>query len=321
MVVWGRLLWRRPVRWRRDSIRVVRGPRFLRASVARRRRPRRRASTIGGFFPWWHPFFRFAVDLNVEPGDEIGPQPRAMGIDPTRDLKTLVLSHLHHDHADGLEHFKGTEILVSDEYYQASQGFRGAMRGAVPSRWPSWFEPVQSRKVIGPVAQIRVVLGPGSFGRRGPAYCHLNLLALPAIRQHGRSHHRSAVDAEGLAGDESGLIGAQEPDCAAMSAPVPRRPSGMLAAIVSLDGRGAPLRARRRDRHDATPARGDHVRQRDLAAVKGAGEVDVEHPLPGLDGNRGGPNRGKSPPPSRRRLQSPPPPGSLPAPQCIFSAL
>lgn len=96
-----------------------------------------------GFFPWWHPFFRFAVDMNVEPGDEIGAQLRAMGIDPGRDLKTLVLSHLHHDHADGLEYFEGTEIIVSEENYQISKGFRGTMLGAVPSQWPSWFDPVR----------------------------------------------------------------------------------------------------------------------------------------------------------------------------------
>jgi glyoxylase-like metal-dependent hydrolase (beta-lactamase superfamily II) len=102
-----------------------------------------------GFFPWWHPFFRFAVDMNVEPGDEIGAQLQAMGIDPRRDLKTLVLSHLHHDHADGLEHFQGTQIVVSEENYQVSQGFHGAMLGAVPSQWPSWFEP-QRRAFDGP---------------------------------------------------------------------------------------------------------------------------------------------------------------------------
>lgn len=95
-----------------------------------------------GFFPWWHLYFRVAVDLNVEPGDEIGSRLRSMGIDPARDLKTLVLSHLHHDHADGLEHFEGAPVLVSEENLRASRGFRGAMLGAVPSRWPSWFEPV-----------------------------------------------------------------------------------------------------------------------------------------------------------------------------------
>jgi len=102
-----------------------------------------------GFFPWWHPFFRFAVDMNVEPGDEIGNQLRAMGIDPGKDLKSLVLSHLHHDHADGLEHFNGTEIIVSEENYQVSKGFKGAMMGAVPSQWPSWFDP-QRRHFTGP---------------------------------------------------------------------------------------------------------------------------------------------------------------------------
>lgn len=73
-----------------------------------------------GFFPWWHPYFRFAVDLNVAPPEEIGPQFRARGIDPRRDLNALVLSHLHHDHADALEHFRDTRILVSRENYEVS---------------------------------------------------------------------------------------------------------------------------------------------------------------------------------------------------------
>ena len=104
-----------------------------------------------GFFPWWHLYFRVAVDLQVEPGDEIGPQLRAMGIDPARDLKALVLSHLHHDHADGLEHFRGARIVVSRENYEASRGLRGALVGAVPSQWPRWFDPV-AEELDGPAA-------------------------------------------------------------------------------------------------------------------------------------------------------------------------
>jgi N-acyl homoserine lactone hydrolase len=93
-----------------------------------------------GWFPWWSPL-RLAVDIHVEPGDEIGPRLRSMGIDPGKDLRMLVLSHLHHDHADGLSHFRGTDIAVSDENYRAAVGLKGALIGAVPSRWPSWFDP------------------------------------------------------------------------------------------------------------------------------------------------------------------------------------
>jgi N-acyl homoserine lactone hydrolase len=112
-----------------------------------------------GWLPWWHPFFRFAIDLRVEQADEIGPQLRSLGIDPGTDLRMLVLSHLHHDHADGLSHFRGTDIVVSAENYQAALGLPGILIGANPARWPSWFSP-RLVELAGPAA--------GSFERTLP---------------------------------------------------------------------------------------------------------------------------------------------------------
>jgi len=98
-------------------------------------------ATNAGFTPWWHPFFRWCVDIRVAPEDEVGPRLRSIGVDPRKDLRRVVLSHLHHDHADGLSHFEGTTVVVSRENWQASRGVRGTMAGALPRRWPRWFDP------------------------------------------------------------------------------------------------------------------------------------------------------------------------------------
>jgi N-acyl homoserine lactone hydrolase len=123
-----------------------------------------------GWFPWWHPFFRFAIDLRVEQADEIGSQLRSLGIDPGADLRMLVLSHLHHDHADGLRHFRGTDILVSAENYQAALGLPGTLLGANPARWPSWFTP-RLVELTGPAA--------GPFERTRPLTADGTVFAVP----------------------------------------------------------------------------------------------------------------------------------------------
>jgi glyoxylase-like metal-dependent hydrolase (beta-lactamase superfamily II) len=82
------------------------------------------------------------VKLNVKPEDEIGPKLRSIGI-PPEEVRWLILTHLHTDHAGGLEHFLKSKILVSQKEYFAASGLRGKMSGYLPNRWPDWFVPTQ----------------------------------------------------------------------------------------------------------------------------------------------------------------------------------
>lgn len=94
-----------------------------------------------GYFPGWQPYFRFAVKEWVRPEEEIGPQLQALGIDPQHDVRWLVMTHLHTDHAGGLAHFPGVDTLVSRTEYAGAQGFRGRVEGYPNNRWPNSFAP------------------------------------------------------------------------------------------------------------------------------------------------------------------------------------
>jgi N-acyl homoserine lactone hydrolase len=93
-----------------------------------------------GYFPRWHPYYRLAVRALVRPEQEIGPQLRRLGLSP-RDVRWVVMTHLHTDHAGGLHHFPKSDILVSRPEYAAARGLRGKLRGYLPHRWPEWFAP------------------------------------------------------------------------------------------------------------------------------------------------------------------------------------
>jgi N-acyl homoserine lactone hydrolase len=90
--------------------------------------------------PRWHPYFRYAVRFEIEREQEAGPQLRALGIAP-RDVKTVVLTHMHIDHDGGLADFDASTVLVSPGELKAASGFAGEIRGYLPGRWPKGFDP------------------------------------------------------------------------------------------------------------------------------------------------------------------------------------
>ena len=93
-----------------------------------------------GYFPWWHPYYRFALREWVRPEEEIGPQMRALGFDP-QEVRWLLLTHLHTDHAGGLAHFPNAEHLLARREYENDTGVLSMLRGFLPNRWPDWFRP------------------------------------------------------------------------------------------------------------------------------------------------------------------------------------
>jgi N-acyl homoserine lactone hydrolase len=139
------------------------------------------------YFPAWHPFFRTAARFDVKPEDEIGPQLRKLGIAPD-DVQTVVLTHLHTDHAGGLHHFPKSKIFVAAQEYQGALGFSGQVMGYLPHRWPDWFAPVAI-----PFAPIEF----GPFPRSFPVTAAGDVMIVPTPG-HTRGHVSVIVQADGL---------------------------------------------------------------------------------------------------------------------------
>jgi N-acyl homoserine lactone hydrolase len=120
-----------------------------------------------GYFPRWHPYFRFGVREWVQPEDEIGPQLRRLGFSPD-DVRWVVLTHFHTDHAGGLRHFPNSEILCSRVDHEYSRGLLGRARGLLPQHWPSWFSPTLIETTEGRFGPF-----PGSTGLTAAGDVHL----------------------------------------------------------------------------------------------------------------------------------------------------
>jgi N-acyl homoserine lactone hydrolase len=87
-----------------------------------------------------HPFIHNCAVFEVTPELEVGPQLQELGISG-RDVKLVVLTHMHIDHDAGLSHFQQSTILVAPGEIAKSKGMFGTITGHLPRRWPGWFDP------------------------------------------------------------------------------------------------------------------------------------------------------------------------------------
>jgi N-acyl homoserine lactone hydrolase len=113
----------------------------------------------------YHPYVRWEVAFQIDREEEMGPQLRALGIGP-RDVKKVILSHLHMDHDGGLAHFPNSEIFVAAGELRAASGWAGRIRGYLPDRWPSWFDPLPlelAAEPFGPFARSRRLTDVGDI--------------------------------------------------------------------------------------------------------------------------------------------------------------
>jgi len=143
-----------------------------------------------------HPYHRWEVNFRLERDEEVGPQLRALGIGP-RDVARVILTHLHADHDGGLAHFPNTEVLVSRGELRTARGWIGRLRGYLPHRWPTWFDPI-------PLDLAPDAHGPFSASNRLTAAGDVIAVATPG---HTADHLSVVVEHQGatyfLAGDAS----------------------------------------------------------------------------------------------------------------------
>jgi N-acyl homoserine lactone hydrolase len=78
-------------------------------------------------------FFQLNFRFHIEPAQEIAPRLEDLGITPA-DVKTVILTHTHIDHSDGVNAFPNAEILVSSREWADVQRF-GTFHGCVPANW------------------------------------------------------------------------------------------------------------------------------------------------------------------------------------------
>ncbi|KAH8879257.1 Metallo-hydrolase/oxidoreductase [Thozetella sp. PMI_491] len=123
-----------------------------------------------GFRSAWSPSKMFAT-TQILPEHGIVHQLRANGVEP-KDLQAIVLSHLHGDHAGGLQDLlkeaQDIPVYISQAHWDAfgKHPFFAALQGCNPAHWPNPFEPrllLFSDGSVGPWKQSSKITSDGSI--------------------------------------------------------------------------------------------------------------------------------------------------------------
>ncbi|MEM8894787.1 MAG: MBL fold metallo-hydrolase [Bacteroidota bacterium] len=81
-----------------------------------------------------------AVETRITEEEEITHQIKALGYD-VKGVKTVLLTHMHGDHMNGIYHFEHAKIHVPKAEYDFAISKKGPGSGYFQKNWPSWFQP------------------------------------------------------------------------------------------------------------------------------------------------------------------------------------
>lgn len=93
-----------------------------------------------GYQPWWHPFMRFCERRDVKPEEEVGALLRSKGFDPLK-IDTVVMTHMHGDHAGGIPNFPNSRFVLSEVEKRAIEARDAVLNGYLRMHYPAWFKP------------------------------------------------------------------------------------------------------------------------------------------------------------------------------------